>query len=142
MVLGEVGGYRDKPAPNQITGILASKFFLEKNRPAILEHIAKLWRKFNRSDLSEDAKIIFTSLLQRLSVIRRVIASDECVLVVEFFIYCQDTYIFILKSFPWCLISNSLHRLLAHVWEHIVLNNNFGLASENEQVIECGHKAR
>ena len=132
----------DKPAPNQISGILASKFFKEKNRQAILEHIVKLWRKFNRSDFSENAKIIFRELLQRLSVIRREIASDGCVLVMEFFIYYQDTYIFILKSFPWCLISNSLHRLLAHVWEHILLDNNFGLAAENEQVIECGDKAR
>ena len=32
--------------------------------------------------------------------------------------------------------------LLGHVWEHIALNRNFGLASENEQAVERGHRER
>lgn len=143
LVLGEVGGYKDKPCPNQITGYLASKFFEGGDyREVVIGHIVKLWRKFNKSEMTDAAKKIYRELLQRLAIIRRVIASDECIIISKFFYYCQDTYLFILKSFPWCLISDSLHRLLAHVWEHIVLNNNFGLASENEQVVECGHRAR
>ena len=92
--------------------------------------------------MEDKTKEIFRTLFQRLSVIRRVISSDRCILVTLFYEYCIDTYIFILEEFPWCLISDSLHRLLAHVWEHIVLNGNFGLASENEQRVECTHKER
>ena len=142
LVLGEVAGYKNKPCPNQMTGYLASQLFEEKRRNLILDKISQVWMDLNSKPMEDNAREVFRSLFQRLSVIRRVISSDRCILITQFYEYCLDAYIFILQEFPWCLISDSLHRLLAHVWEHIVLNGNFGLASENEQRIECTHKER
>ena len=58
----------------------------------------------------------------------------------EFREYCLETYVFILETWSWCQVSESVHRLLAHSWEMIVLNNNFALLSESEQGSEAGHK--
>ena len=141
LLLGDVAGYRNKPCPNQMTGYLAGRLFAEDQRDKFVDKIAKLWEKFRREEMSDTLKTIYKELLQRFAVIRRVVAADRCIKVVEFF-YCLDTYLFILVKFSWALISDSLHMLLAHSWEHIVLNQNMGLASESEQPVECSHRAR
>ena len=107
-----------------------------------MDKISQVWTNFHSQPMDDNVRTVFKYLFQRLSVIRRVIASDRCITITLFFEYCIDTYVYILEEFPWCLISDSLHRLLAHIWEHIVLNGNFGLASENEQRVECTHKER
>ena len=37
-------------------------------------------------------------------------------------------------------MSESVHRLLSHTWEMIILNKNCGLMAESEQGSECSHK--
>ena len=105
--------------------------------PTVWRHFHWFSQLFSTSDT-----ISYKELLQRFSVIRRVVAADKCIRVVEFHFFCYDTYLFILDKFPWALVSDSLHMLLAHTWEHIVLNQNMGLASESEQPVECSHRAR
>ena len=90
--------------------------------------------------MSEMEKITFKELFQRLSVIGRVVSSNQLITVLDFRQYCLETYIFILTNWNWCLLAESLHRLLGHTWEMIVLNINHGLLSEFEQGSECSHK--
>jgi hypothetical protein len=90
--------------------------------------------------MKEEEKDNIRELMQRLAVIGRVVSSGQLVKVLEFRSYCLDTYIFILSKWRWCLLAESLHRLLGHTWEMMVLNLNHGLLAESEQGSECSHK--
>ena len=119
-----------------MTRYLAGKVFSEDKRDNLLEKISTLWKKIRNTGMPKSVKQSYKELLQRFSVIRRVVAADRCIRVVEFHCFCLDTYLFLL------LISDGLHLLLAHTWEHTVLNQNMGLASESEQPVECSHRER
>jgi hypothetical protein len=49
-------------------------------------------------------------------------------------------YLKIVETFPWAVISPSLHRVLAHSWERIELNELKGLGSESEEGSEAQNK--
>jgi hypothetical protein len=53
---------------------------------------------------------------------------------------CTDTYLEIRKSFPWAIISPSIHRILGHSWERIEMNQYFGLGNESEEGLEALNK--
>ena len=46
----------------------------------------------------------------------------------------------IVNTFPWAVISPSVHRILAHSWERIQLNDGFGLGDESEEGLEALNK--
>ena len=46
----------------------------------------------------------------------------------------------IVERFPWAIISPSVHRILAHSWELIQLNDCFGLGDESEEGLEALNK--
>ena len=141
-ILGELVGFRHLSAPNQITGHLVDVFFSETNRDSVIAGIARLssWQTSYGREMPEDDKENFRNLLQMLAVIGRVTSSKGLVKVFAFRKYCLACYQFILEKWSWCQISESVHRLLAHTWEMIVLNNNHGLMAESEQGSECSHK--
>ena len=141
-VLGELVGYRHLSAPNQITGHLVDLIFSETNREKVIQGMAKLrsWKKSYGREMLEDEKENFRTLLQMLSVIGRVTSSSRLIKVYAFRKYCLACYEFILDKWSWCQVSESVHRLLAHTWEMIILNKNHGLMNESEQGSECSHK--
>ena len=47
-----------------------------------------------------------------------------------------DVYVDILETFPWAVISNSVHRILAHSWECVQINNNYGLGDLSGKGLE------
>ena len=51
-----------------------------------------------------------------------------------------SVYLKIMETFPWCVISPSLHRVLAHSWELIEVNNGKGLGSQSEEGAEGQNK--
>ena len=51
-----------------------------------------------------------------------------------------NVYLRIVKKFPWAVISPSVHRILAHSWERIMMNGGFGLGSESEEGLEALNK--
>jgi hypothetical protein len=75
----------------------------------------------------------------RLSTISRVVSSDQLIRVFAYKEYCLQTYLFILETWPWVHVSETVHRLLAHSWEVIVLNYNYGLKKAAEQGNESLH---
>ena len=51
-----------------------------------------------------------------------------------------EVYSKIVEVFPWAVISPSVHRILAHSWERIEMNNGFGLGAESEEGLEALNK--
>ena len=54
-------------------------------------------------------------------------------------------YLNIVETFPWAVISPSVHRILAHSWEKIEINDSFGFGGESEEgrlVRVAGKKGR
>jgi hypothetical protein len=87
--LGTLLGFKHTKAPNQITGYLCRRFFAEDNRQSVLEAVAKMsgWMSTYRREMKSEEKEALRNLLQRFSVIGRVIASDRHIKVVIFTIY-------------------------------------------------------
>ena len=52
----------------------------------------------------------------------------------------QDVYLAIVENFPWVVVSPSVHRILAHSWERMELNNGFGLGDQSEEGLEALNK--
>ena len=46
----------------------------------------------------------------------------------------------IVQLFPWAIVSPSVHRILAHCWEVILLNDGYGLGGESEEGLEALNK--
>ena len=52
----------------------------------------------------------------------------------------KEVYMKLVISFPWAVISPSVHRILAHSWEVIEQNNGFGLGNQSEEGLEALNK--
>ena len=102
-----------------------------------------LYKKCHREIIISEVPERFQSTLrhygQSLSVIIRILSSKSQVNVDDFKLFCSDLYLFLLDSFPrvsqghlpgpWISITPALHKVLAHSWELIELNDGFGLGA-------------
>ena len=52
----------------------------------------------------------------------------------------SKVYMLIVETFPWAVISPSVHRILAHGAERIELNEGFGLGDMSEEGLEALNK--
>ena len=52
----------------------------------------------------------------------------------------QKTYLSIVETFPWAVVSPSVDRILAHSWERIEMNDGFGLGDLSEEGLEALNK--
>ena len=52
----------------------------------------------------------------------------------------QQVNLLIVKRFPWAAISPSVHRILAHSWEVMQLNDSHGLGGQSEEGLEALNK--
>ena len=77
--LGTLLGFKHTKAPNQITGYLCRRFFAEDNRDSVVEAVGKMsgWRSAHRREMQLTEKEALKNLIQRFSIIGRVIASDR-----------------------------------------------------------------
>ena len=102
------------------------------------------------SELPSNYQDIFSYYGQDLSVILRVMSSKEKVNVDLFKDFCTDLYVFLLTSFkrvihtnqpgPWISFTPTLHKVLAHSWELIALNDGVGLGALDESGLEGCNK--
>ena len=49
----------------------------------------------------------------------------------------QQVYLQLVQLFPWVVVTPSVHRILAHSWEVVLLNHSFGLGSQSEEGLEA-----
>ena len=85
-----------------------------------------------------------------LSTVIRIICSKKKVNVEAFKEFCINLNVFLLTEFPreinrhlpgpWISITPTLHKVLAHSWELILLNEGFGLGSLDESGLEGNNK--
>ena len=99
----------------------------------------KAWQLSRGRDMTVEEKENLRLLLQRLNVINRVMSSDSVVKIMDFRSFCLETYSMILRNFPKASITETVHRLLSHSWEFMVLNNNCGLLRYGEGGSESMH---
>ena len=52
----------------------------------------------------------------------------------------QEVYLKIVERFPWAVVTQSIHRILAHAHEVIELNQGFGLGDVSEEGLEALNK--
>ena len=140
--LGPILGFRNKKAPNQITGHFCDMFFHENQRRELIELIANLqiWSEEGKRELTETELNNFKTLIQGAAVICRVASCNQKVKVLELRRFCIDYHLFISQTWPWILWGETFHRLVDHLWEFILLNGNKGLGNVSEQSLESSHK--
>ena len=112
------------------TGNVARTFFSAEKRQDVV-------------DLLDDPtnKLMLADLLQKFSVILRILSSKETQINYSAFQdYCNDAYQTVLINFHWVRIPGTIHRLLSHTPERIHANADVGLGSESEEGIETIHK--
>ena len=99
---------------------------------------------------------IMTQIGQYLSVILRLFSSSENIDVQEYKKVCTTLYLLYLESFPtptkptkkspqpvdlmWISVPPTLHKLLAHSWELIEMNDGRGLKCFDESGLEANNK--
>ena len=62
-----------------------------------------------------------------LSIILRIVLSSKMVNVEMYRALCTTLALFLVQELKWVSITPSSHKLLAHSWELIVINENYGL---------------
>ena len=74
------------------------------------------------------------------AIIRVLNSQNRCINLPLYQNLCTSTYLRICETFPWAVISPSIHRVLAHSWEKIEMNGLYGLGSESEEGLEAQNK--
>ena len=98
-------------------------------------------RAFYVSLVQEDLRENFNTILLGLSAAVKVIDSQKRrVNTQKLRDITQEVNLKIVESFPWAAVSPSIHRILAHSWEVVELNNGFGLSDLSEEGLEALNK--
>lgn len=115
---------------NTTTGNIARRLlYSEVNRKLITDQI-----------LDESLRLVSIKFGEDLSVILRVMSTGSKIKVDEFTELCLSLYLQILTELPWVSVTPTLHKLLAHSWELIQLNNGNGLKCRCEEGIEANNE--
>jgi hypothetical protein len=89
----------------------------------------------------ESLRVPFKEIHLGLSAIIRVLNSQHHTINLSLYKdLCTSVHLKICESFPWAVISPSIHRVFAHSWEKIELNEMKGLGSESEEALEAQNK--
>ena len=113
-------------------------------------HILHHNREIVVSEVPDRLQDVLRHYGQQLSVIVRVMSSKEKVNIERYKQCCTDLYVFLINNFqrvinknlpgPWISITPSLHKLLAHTWELIEINDGVGLGALDEAGLEGCNK--
>ena len=125
---GGTGGTSD-------SGNVARMFFSFDKRNAVIDLVE------GNSQMSNDHRSKVKDLIQRFSIILRVLSSKSVLIdYSKFSKYCNDTYLYLVDHFNWVHIPGSIHRLLSHCAERIHLNSDYGLGNHSEEGLEHCNK--
>ena len=109
------------------------------NSEAARPHVVGLFF-FDHGDT--ETPIIIADLLQRHSVILRVLNSTETIKVKEFRQYEIDTNLIMVEEpkIKFMTPNRTIHKFIGHGWEAILKNNCRGLGELAEGALEGGHQ--
>ena len=95
-------------------------------------------RDFICSLISEDKREQFSEILLGLFTLVKVINSQKRKVDVEKVRNLgQQVYLQLVQLFPWVVVTPSVHRILAHSWEVMLLNDSYGLGDQSEEGSEA-----
>lgn len=98
-------------------------------------------RHFLSSLVNDDVKQDFNFILLGLCATVKIINSQKRKVNVDNLKkLTTDVYMKLVTTFPWVVLSPSVHRILAHSWEVISMNNNYGLGDLSEEGLEALNK--
>ena len=118
--LGKGGG--------SIDGNTGRRFFDEKSLPCILNCVDEKYH--------ENLKILH----KNMSVILRIISATDSVNVAEFQELLKETSLHIATAYPWVKINYTLHGVLHHAADLIIMNERRGLGDLSEEALEANNK--
>ena len=88
--------------------------------------------------ISEDKREQFSEILLGLFTLVKVINSQKRKVDVEKVRNLgQQVYLQLVQLFPWVVVTPSVHRILAHSWEVMLLNDSYGLGDQSEEGSEA-----
>ena len=98
-------------------------------------------RSFIVNLVPEDVKDELGQILLSLTTVVKVINSQKTkVNTDKLRLLTQQTNMKIVETFPWAVISPSVHRILAHAWEVIEENDGYGLEGLSEEGLKALNK--
>ena len=98
-------------------------------------------RAFLSSYMDEEHKEAFSDILLGLCATVKIMNSQKRLVNTEKLRQLTiETYVKLVTFFPWCAVSQSVHRILAHAWEVIQLNDGYGLGGKSEEGLEALNK--
>jgi len=117
--------------PSEMTTGNQFKTFCSDNARSLIAGL------LNDSSLQDSFKEIHLGLC---AIIRVLNSQHRTINLLEYRSLCSSIYLKIVETFPWAVISPSIHRVLAHSWERIEANELKGLGSESEEGSEAQNK--
>ena len=90
-----------------------------------------------KEEHQEDLRYILLGLCSAVKVLN---SQKRLVNVEGLRLLCQEVYRRLVQAFPWAIISPSVHRVLAHGWEVIQMNDGHGLGDLSEEGLEALNK--
>ena len=103
-------------------------------------HISTISRNFIINQLEEKDREQISKYGQLLAIVLRIILSGEQINIDSHRQLCKNTYLHLRTNFEWVSITPTLHKVLAHSWEVIQLNDGFGLKRIDESGLEGVNK--
>ena len=98
-------------------------------------------RNFLCSLVKEEDREVFGQILLGLCTLVKLVNSQTRQVNVERVRQLgQQVYLQLVQTFPWAMITPSVHRILAHSWEVMQLNDECGLGGESEEGLEALNK--
>ena len=98
-------------------------------------------RKYLCTLVEDDLRDQFSTTLLGICAIVKVINSQKRrVNVDRLRMLGQQIYLELVQCFPWAVVSPSVHRILAHSWEVIQLNDSYGSGGMSEEGLEALNK--
>ena len=114
---------------DMVTGKAFEKFSCDASRAFFVSMV--------REEQKEDFNLILLGLCAAVKVIN---SQKRKVNVEKVRELTQEVYRKIVGCFSWAVVSPSVHRVLAHSWEVIELNDGFGLGDMSEEGLEALNK--
>ena len=120
-------------SPDQMSTGNAFKVFAEQDSREFLTSLLK----DDDEDKVDELREAYSDIAMMLCGICKAANSQRRRIDVEYYSHvCTSLNLLILESFPWVILPESIHRLIAHSAELIEANDGFGLGGTSEEGIE------
>ena len=140
---------KEKIAKHKVQEIVKSEIGVDISNPSI-NFTGNMFKRMSSDesrrlfcrliDDDEESKSFEQVHLKLCTVIRLINSQRRRIDFEAFKDLCRDTCLHIVQSFPWAVMSTSVHRVLAHGPELVQENDLLGLGGQSEEGLETNNK--